>query len=88
MPQTKSAEKALRSNVRRRALNDSWRRAVRVSIRAVRDAVAKKDKTSALAVFPKAQQALDRAARRHVIHANAAARTKSRLQKAITTLQK
>lgn len=86
MPQTKSAAKALRVAARRRAINDRWRGRVRQALRAVREAVAAGNKTQAEQAYRQAQKALDRAARRHVIHRNKAARKKSRLSHAMAKL--
>jgi small subunit ribosomal protein S20 len=87
MPQLKAAKKDLRKSQRRRIVNDRWRLAVRKTTREVQEAIADKDKKAATAALPKAQAALDRAARRNIIHPNKAARRKSRLLKAISKLK-
>jgi len=87
MPQLKAAKKDLRKNQRRRTINNRWRSTVHNTIRAVQDAITQKDKKTALEALPKAQAALDRAARRNIIHPNKAARKKSRLLKAIAKLK-
>lgn len=84
MPQLKAAKKALRSSIRRRRVNDRWRRKVRQSLKAVRDAIEAKDTKTATASLLKAQSALDKAARHSIIHKNKAARLKSRLTKAVS----
>ena len=86
MPQIKAAAKALRVAARRRAVNDQWRRKLRASLKAVREAVAAGEKTAAATNFVAAQTVLDRAARHHIIHPGTAARKKSRLQRAIAKL--
>ena len=58
---------------------------MRTLIRKVREAVASGDTETAENVFQQAQRKIDRAGARRVIHPNAAARTKSRLQRLIKT---
>ena len=86
MPQLDAAKKALRSSQRKRLINDRWRRKVRQSISAVRDAVAAKDKKTADQAYLKAQSAIDRSARRNIIHRNKASRQKARLSRTIGKL--
>lgn len=86
MPQTKAAAKALRVSARRRVINDRWRKHMREALRVVRDALAAGKRAEAQQAYLTAQKMLDRAARRHVIHRNKAARKKSRLQKSIAKL--
>ncbi len=86
MPQTDAAKKALRVSARKRATNDRWRRKVKQALLAVRDAIHEKNKQAAETAFAAAQKLLDRAARRHVIHPNKAARKKARLARTIKKL--
>ncbi|MCC9641234.1 30S ribosomal protein S20 [Rhodopirellula sp. JC740] len=79
MPNTQSAAKRLRQNEKRRLLNRATRSNMRTAIRRVRDAVANNDLETAKDAFQAAQKKLDRAAAKNLIHKNAAARTKSRL---------
>ncbi len=88
MPQTKAAEKALRSSAKKRTANDRWRRQMKEALYDVRDAIVAKDKKAAETAMNKAESILDRAARRHVIHANKASRKKSRLRRQVTLLAK
>jgi small subunit ribosomal protein S20 len=83
MPNTKSAKKRLRQNEERRLRNRSAKSSLRSQLRQVREAVAAGEIDKAEAEFRVAAQRLDRAGTRHLIHANKAARTKSRLQKLI-----
>ena len=57
--------------------------AMRGQIRKVREAVEAGDVETAEAAFRDAAKKIDRAGARNIIHKNAAARTKSRLQKLI-----
>jgi small subunit ribosomal protein S20 len=79
MPTTKSAKKRLRQSLERRAKNRAVKSAVKTQIRKVRQAVAAGDIAKAETELRLAAKKLDRAGAKHVIHSNAAARTKSRL---------
>lgn len=87
MPNSKSAEKRLRQDEVRRLRNRSTRSAVRSQIRKVREAVKAGDAELAEKEFKTAAKRLDRAGTRNIIHPNKAARTKSRLQKAIKAVK-
>ena len=79
MPNTSSAKKRLRQNEKLRLHNRGIKSAMRSQIRIVREAVKAGDFEKAREGFRVAARHLDRAAARNVIHRNAAARTKSRL---------
>ena len=83
MPNSISAKKRLRQNVTRRSINRSFKSAMRTQLRKVREAVQAGDADTAEQEFRLAVKKLDQAGARNIIHANKAARTKSRLQKAI-----
>ncbi|KLU04529.1 MULTISPECIES: 30S ribosomal protein S20 [Rhodopirellula] len=83
MPNTSSASKRLRQNEKRRLLNRATRTNMRSTIRRVREAVDNNDLETAKNEFKIAQKKLDRAAANNLIHKNAAARTKSRLNNLI-----
>ncbi|MDX1946265.1 MAG: 30S ribosomal protein S20 [Pirellulaceae bacterium] len=85
MPTTKSAKKHLRQSNERRAKNRATKSSIKTQIRKVREAVASGDLTKADAEFRAAATKLDRAGSKRVIHPNAAARTKSRLQHLMKT---
>lgn len=87
MPQTKAAAKALRTSERRRAGNDRWRRKIRESLHAVRDAMTDKDQKKTQEAVMAAESVLDRAARRNIIHPNKAARKKSQIKSALAKLK-
>ncbi len=83
MPNTKSAKKRLRQNEVRRLRNRSARTTLRSHLRLVREAVKAGDIEKAEEQYRTVAKHLDRAGTRNLIHRNAAARTKSRLQKFI-----
>ncbi len=80
MPYSKSAKKRMRQGETRRLRNKDQRSLLRTVVKRARvggtDPEAEK-------VFRDAAQLLDRAARKHLIHPNMAARTKARLRKLI-----
>ncbi len=86
MPITKSAQKALRQNKRRRARNLKQSRSLKDEIKALKKLMAKKDKKGANEILPKVYKALDKAAKTNLIKKNNAARLKSRLTKAVNKL--
>jgi small subunit ribosomal protein S20 len=83
MPNTKGARKAMRQSIKRRAANTATKDTVRESIKVVRRLVKAGKKSEAAVALSKAMSALDKAAKKNVIHKNNAARRKSRLAKSI-----
>jgi len=59
---------------------------VRTAVKAVRSSIDAKDSVKAKEMLNKAEKVLDSSASKKVIHKNAAARTKSRLSKAVKDL--
>jgi small subunit ribosomal protein S20 len=86
MPNTASAKKRMRQDTVRRSRNRSTKSSIRNQLRKVRELIAAKDVDKSRAEFRVLVTKLDRAASRNVIHANTAARTKSRLSAAIKAL--
>ena len=81
MPNSVSAKKRLRQNDRLRLRNRATKRTVRSQLKRVTAAIAEGDYAKGDAEFRLAVKKLDQAAAKHIIHRNAAARTKSRLSK-------
>ena len=86
MANSKQAIKRARQNADKYKLRHAQRSVVRTAVKAVRTDIDSKDKEKANESFLKAQKVLDAAASKKVIHKNAAARTKSRLSKAVKSL--
>jgi small subunit ribosomal protein S20 len=86
MANHKSAEKQARRNATRRLRNRLWRSRLRRELKKFRTAVASGDRAAAEAMLPATLGLIDRTARAGVLHDNAAARTKSRLQVAFNKL--
>jgi small subunit ribosomal protein S20 len=83
MANTKSAEKRMRQSGERRERNRSDRSEMRTAIKKVRGAIEGGDAKAAQDALQTAVQVIDRTAKKRVVHKNAAARTKSRLTKAV-----
>jgi small subunit ribosomal protein S20 len=87
MPNTLSAKKRMRQDAVRRTRNRSTKTSIRSQLRKVRAAIAAKKLDESEAEFLTLVKKLDKAATANVIHANAAARTKSRISHAIKNLK-
>lgn len=87
MPNSPSARKRQRQNEVRRVHNRAVKSSVRTLVRKVRTAINEGDVEASQNAFKEATVSLDRAASRKVIHKNLAARTKSRLSKAIKKIK-
>jgi len=87
MPNTASAKKRMRQDAGRRIRNRATKSRLRTRIRKLRAAIDAKDVATSTDEFRALGKQLDRAAARNVIHANTAARTKSRLSKAIKAIK-
>ena len=83
MPNTASAKKRLRQNVKQRNHNRSIKSALRTSIRKVREATAAGEMEKAETEFRTTTKKLDQAGAQRIIHPNKASRLKSRLSKHI-----
>lgn len=91
MPNTDSARRALRKMERRRVRNRQQRSALRTTVKKVRAAAAAvptgtQTVADAKAALMVAIKKIDQSAAKHLIHANKAARDKSRLTKLINKL--
>jgi small subunit ribosomal protein S20 len=86
MANTKSAEKRNRQNQEQRVRNRSGRSRMRTAIKQLRSAVEAGEAEKARELLPETIRVIDRTAQKGVIHENAAARTKSRLSRAVNGL--
>ena len=86
MANKKSAEKRNRQDIKRRARNRTHRTRLRGAIKELRVAVAEGDAQKAGEMLPGTLSIVDATAQKGVIHRNAAARTKSRLTRAVNGL--
>ncbi|HUP25968.1 MAG TPA: 30S ribosomal protein S20 [Thermoanaerobaculia bacterium] len=83
MANTESAEKRHRQSQIRNDRNRARKSALRTAIKKVRAAVEAGDSETAKKLLPETLGLLDRTASRGVIHRNQAARSKSRLSRAV-----
>ena len=85
MPQIESAKKAIRQGRARHERNRAQSSALRTALKRVRAATTAEQAGTAYTI---AARLLDRAARKNLIHANTAARHKSRLAAVVRKLSK
>lgn len=86
MPNTASAKKRLRQSVVRRDRNRSAKSALRTQIKKVRKAISEGSVETGKTEFQAAVKKIDQAAGKNIIHANRAARIKSRLSRSLKKL--
>ncbi|MEI7765295.1 MAG: 30S ribosomal protein S20 [bacterium] len=82
MPIIKSAKKAVRGSLKKKAFNDRRKRVMKETIKKI-EKVVKTDKKEAEKMLSTVYQAIDKAAKKGVIKKNNAARKKSRLAKLV-----
>ncbi len=87
MPNTRSAAKRMRSNEHKRLRNRSVKSALHTYERRFLEAVGKGDGEAADGAYRKLESALDKAAKRGVIHVNKADRKKSRMRRHLDGLR-
>ena len=79
MANTKSARKAARQSIKRRAHNNALRSELRTAIKNARKAIEAGDKANAQKVMRAASAVIDRIADKDIIHKNKASNLKSEL---------
>lgn len=79
MPNHKSSEKRVRQSEKRRVINKGHRTKVRTYIKKMRTALASGSAEEVQRTLPEAISVIDKSVQKGVMHANAAARYKSRL---------
>lgn len=87
MPNKPSAEKRVRSSRRKEAINQIHRGRARSADRKARRLIEEGRAEEAREAVQQAQAALDKAAKKGVIHENKAARRKSRLMQQLNELE-
>lgn len=83
MPIIKSAKKALRQSLKRRARNVAFKNKMKKLIKEVKSLVSQKKFKEANKILPNVYKFLDKAAKSGIIKKNTAARKKSRITKLI-----
>ena len=86
IPNIASAAKRLRQSEKRRGLNRLRKAEIKRVVKQIRLHVEAGDKGAAVALLPQLAKAADKAAQRNTIHANRAARIKSRWTKIVQGL--
>lgn len=81
MPITKSAKKALRGSLVKKARNDRNKKNIKESLKKIERLVKEKKNDEAKKLLPNAYSVIDKAAKRGVIKKNTASRKKSQLSK-------
>ena len=79
MPNHKSSEKRMRQSEKRRVINRGHRTKVRTYIKKLRNALESGKVDEINQTLPETMSVIDRSVQKGVLHANAAARYKSRL---------
>lgn len=87
MANNKSTEKRILQAERSRKQNKAIKTRMRTAVKNLRDAVGAGDAEKAKSLLVPTVRLVDGAAQKGGIHKNAAARTKSRLQKAVSSLE-
>jgi small subunit ribosomal protein S20 len=85
MPHTKSAKKRLRQDEKRREANRTAKKAVKTQIKKFHDVAKDGNLAQLQQEYNLAAKKLDKAAAKHVVHPNLAARKKSQLSKLLQT---
>jgi len=83
MPIKKSAKKALRQNVKRRARNLVYKNKIKALVKEVGGLISEKKLEEAKKLLPKIYKAMDKAAKVNVIKKNTASRKKAGIAKLI-----
>ncbi len=86
MAQHASAEKQMRQSLKRRARNRTNLSQLKSQVKKLRSAVAAGDAETAKKLLPETIAEIDKAAKKGVVHDNAAARYKSRLSRKVSGL--
>jgi small subunit ribosomal protein S20 len=86
MPNHKSAEKRVRQNEKRNAVNRNNRSKLRTQIKKLRASIAGGDQTQSSEYLTATVSVIDKAVNKGIIHKNTAARYKSRLTKHVSGL--
>jgi len=87
MANTKSAEKRIRQNAKERERNRTHRSRLRTAVKRLRATVEGGEGAKAKELLPETLRTIDSIAQKGVIHKNTAARTKSRLVRAVAAVK-
>lgn len=79
MPITDSAKKALKQSKKKQKLNKRYKKRMKKNIREIEDQIEEGELEKAKDKLPQAYKAIDKAAKKNIIHENKADRKKSQL---------
>ena len=85
MPITKSAQKALRSSLRKRSFNNHRKTIMKKNLKEIKTLISEGKEEEARQILPKVYKAIDKAVKRGVIKKNTASRRKSRIASKISS---
>ena len=88
MPQRRAAKKDLRQNRKRKQANLKIKKKLKTAAKSLKQTLTTKDSAKIEEALKQVCKLIDKAASKNVIHANKAARKKSRLTKAVKKLPK
>ena len=88
MPIIKSAKKALRQSIRRKAKNLKRKEALKIAVKKIKKGLKDKNKEEVAKLLSSVYKAYDKAAKTGVIKKNTASRKKSRLTKMVNSALK
>ncbi len=86
MPNIKASVKSIKQDAKRHARNLLMKSEIKKAQKKVLEAIANNDAAEAKNLLALAAKAIDKAAYKHTIHKNAAARKKSKLAKKVNAL--
>ncbi len=86
MANHKSAEKRIRQNTKRKAVNRNNRSKLRTQIKKLRTAIGGADQSASVELLNPTVSLIDKAVNKGILHKNTAARYKSRLTKHVAEL--
>lgn len=84
MPITKSAEKALRSSLKKRSFNNHRKTVMKKNLKEIKALINEGKNEEASKILPKVYKAIDKAAKRGIIKKNTASRSKSKIASKIS----
>ncbi len=88
MPVIKSANKRMKQNAKRRAMNFPVRSELKTTVKKALALIKEGKQEEAAAIMPKVFSVIDKAIKKNILHENNGARKKSRLTRELNKLQK
>lgn len=86
MPRIKSAKKALRQNIKRRAVNDEKKEVLKKLVKKISKLAVEKKKEEAKKLLPQVYKMIDKATKKNLMKKNTASRQKAKIAKMVNTI--